>query len=68
MAKDANQKALKFKNEARLLSEDEQELVKVLASFHEAIADLRDRLDALEHLVRILYEVQNANKPKLLNG
>ena len=25
MAKDANQKALKFKNEARLLSEDEQE-------------------------------------------
>ena len=62
MAKDANQKKLDFENKSRLLTDDEKELVKVLQSFHEAIQDLRDRLDALEQLVRILYHVQNKNK------
>lgn len=62
LAKDANQKKLDFENKSRLLTDDEKELVKVLQSFHEAIQDLRDRLDALEQLVRILYHVQNKNK------
>lgn len=38
----------KFENESRLLSDDEQELIRVLASFNQAIQDLRQRMEALE--------------------
>lgn len=43
----------KFKNESRLLSNDEQQLIGVLTSFYEAIEDLRNRQTALEAMVEL---------------
>ncbi len=60
----------KFKNEARLLSEDEQELIGVLSSFYEAIEDLRNRQKALEATLELALPalVRSRNTTKMNDG
>lgn len=48
----------KFENKARLLSDDEQELIGVLTSMYEAIQELRNRQSALEAVVNSFIGVQ----------
>lgn len=44
----------KFENESRLLSDDEQELIRVLASFNEALQALRAKVAELEATVAVI--------------